>query len=1109
MDAVSTRQRGQYVHGVEGAIAARRELECPTADCQNNPVKSVSLGKTTRPTPAGVLPRDRLFTRLDRARERPVVWITGPPGAGKTTLVASYVERRKLRSLWYQVDDGDADVATFFYYLGLAAAELPKGAKHALPVLTPEYHAGLSTFARRYFQALYQRLTPPFALVFDGYHDVPAQSPLHLVMRDALTEIPPGGCVIVVSRSDPPASMARLRANRTLEVIAWDDLRLTREESDAIARKRDPKLAARRLEELYNRTQGWAAGLILLLEQAGADKEPSAPQDLSTPQLVFDYLAGEIFQKADPRVQDLLLATAYLPQMTAAMAAELTGHGDAGAILAHLHQHNYFMSLKQAQPEPVYQYHPLLREFLLSRAGDALGRERRVEIQRASAALLEASGQISEAVALLREAGDWDRLVLVIQRHGSSMLDQGRSETLAQWVEAMPKDAVQQHPWALYWLGASRLAVAPRESRLLCEQAFERFSAQPEPDVRGLLLSASGAMDAILYELDDFSLVDRWVAVMDQLAREHPGLLVESVEVRVASSMCIAMTMRQPQHPDLQQWVERAYRVSRSSPDPNLRMSVEPLVAVSIMWAGHFPKAWAVIEGMQQLLRSSEVSPFQLTKLKTVETMYFLLTGQDEACLTAMQEGLEIERTAGGRVLSGQLLAYGAGGALSGGRLDVAEKLLRQIADLPVQLPRFDRCLHHLFSAWSAILGKDALRAYQEAKLALRMAVEVGCPFFEVMCRMVSAQVLFSSGEQRKAIEHLELMHEIARGIDNHLLEFMTLVNYGHLAIVYGRRRSGMKALQYALELGKPRNFINYPCWDPAVMGAVCAHALEAGIEPDYVRSLIRRRKLDPPSTAAAGEAWPWPFRIYTFGQFRLVKGDMPVTFAGKAQRRPLDLLKALIAHGGSRVKEEQLTEALWPRIDGDSAHRSFTTTLHRLRKLMGEDRALVLQEGRLTLDARRCWVDTWAFEQAAAETDGVLKAPRDRVDGTRIEQLAEKLLALYSGPFLAGDADEACYVALRERLRSRFVRAMGEIGRYCQHAGEWERAVDYLQRSLDADGLAEGFYRHLMLCYRELGRAAEAIDVYERCRKTLAAVRSVEPSRETTALYETLLAPH
>ncbi|MDZ4384321.1 MAG: hypothetical protein U0940_02435, partial [Nitrospirota bacterium] len=93
------------------------------------------MGKVTRPVVTEVYPRKRLFDLLDRAKNRPVIWVTGPPGCGKTTLISSYIESRGLPCLWYQIDEGDKDLSTFFYYMGLAAKKAAPRRRRPLPLL--------------------------------------------------------------------------------------------------------------------------------------------------------------------------------------------------------------------------------------------------------------------------------------------------------------------------------------------------------------------------------------------------------------------------------------------------------------------------------------------------------------------------------------------------------------------------------------------------------------------------------------------------------------------------------------------------------------------------------------------------------------------------------------------------------------------------------------------------------------------------------------------------------------------------------------------------------------------------------------------------------------
>jgi len=245
--------------------------------------------------------------------------------------------------------------------------------------------------------------------------------------------------------------------------------------------------------------------------------------------------------------------------------------------------------------------------------------------------------------------------------------------------------------------------------------------------------------------------------------------------------------------------------------------------------------------------------------------------------------------------------------------------------------------------------------------------------------------------------------------------------------------------------------------------------------------------------------------RVYTLGRFSLLLYGQPAVFGRKTPHRPLELLKAIIAHGGRDISLSMLTAALWPDSDGDDAKRAFDTTLFRLRKVLGDDRVITLREGKVSLDSRYCWTDVWAFERLLGRLNRIRVMDAAGRDSLVLEHLTVQLLALYQDHFLAREEMTSWSVSLRERLRSKYIHNLLETGRYWETHGFWEKAMVCYQTGLDVDDLIEAFYQRLMACYLEMQRYSEGMATYRRCCRVLSVTLGLQPEAQTESLYNAL----
>ena len=1049
-----------------------------------------AINKITPPQLRQVLPRYRLFEKIDQAHPIPAFWVSGPAGAGKTTLIANYLAERKIPCLWYRVDEGDNDLSSFFYHLCRAATgtEGPP-----LPLLTPEYLPGVETFAKRYFENLFQRLAPPYWLVLDNYQEVDEKAPLHNIIRLALDRIPPTITAAIVSRNQPPPVMSRLLANRKLGFITWQDLAFSENEVKGIIEL----LTGRQLydqvvRQLHVQTRGWIAGLILWLLNSNNEQIPPVLSKNFTPTAIFDYFASELLERVAPPTRNFLLQTAMLPEMTAEMVDQLMKMESAADILEDLHRRNFFLEKSQID-KARYEYHPLFRNFLQAVAYRTFGTEACQALCSRAADILAGNGLAEEAIALFSQARDFEPLVGLITSLAPALTAQGRHQTLTSWIGCLPAVQISKHPWLLFWKGIGLMPTQPLEGQALCMRAYEQFTHAD--DLMGQIISWSAVIEAFCYLRGSFIEVDSWIVEGERLAELIPKGLDPDVYGGFSGSMLAALLLRNPGHSDFERWQEECEALFQRCSNQHVVGSLGIYLSWSYAWLGQAQKAFNLLTSLTPLLEAPNVTQTFLILGKILVGTIRLAEGRSASCRQTVNEALSLSNKAGVHIYDSLFLAYGAFSSLTTGDLENADNYLERYRRILAPHAIWDAGQYHFLAGWAALLGQKWQQAKFHTDRSIELAETCGTPFPIAYSTISRAWLLIESGDISQAEKAMDRIRSLQVLNYSALMNFMYELTNAACAYVKDRNEKMLLHLNAAFSAAAEHGIMMPFGMIRKHLSALCAAALQAGIQPEFVAEFITRIQLPPPDLSKAGDLWPWSVKLRTLGFFEIQRHGKPIKLSVKTPKKPLELLELLVCRGQRGITKDRAADLLWPAAEGDRALQTLDTTLHRLRRLIGDDQAVVLEGGRLTLSPQRCWIDAWYLET-------LLNQAEPAVDQETKGHLLGKAVDIYQGHFGIADHNDAPAASYAERIKTRWIRAIISLAKISEASGKIEQAVVVYQKGLQVDDAAEPIYLNLMQALHQCGRQRQALETFHRCRRALSTKLGLMPSAETQALY-------
>lgn len=1080
------------------------------------PVFPMRLGKIRRPSlPDDTLPRDRLFDWLAARAGRRVLYIVAEAGFGKTTLVADYLRRSRLRAFWYRLDEDDTDGLVFLRYLvascqGVDSRVLARSASLlSESLLRPVSQDDVLDALLAEIGGLGEMAS---ALVLDDFHVSELVPAIASIVERLIARAPSGLQVIVVSRRTPPLSVALLRASGDLCELGPEELRFSESEtgrlfSDSYRHSLEPDV----LHDLQTRTDGWAAslGLVKTAVDGRSPRQIRAfVRSLSGAEgNLYDYLAEEVVGDLPPDLRTFLVRTSILEDVEVETAVVASGASPADARGLLCDAQRLGLLSKSSDQRSTWRAHPLVREFLLAHLVAELGEQGVAEMHRRLAAILEPHSW-RLAARHWAAAGEADEVRRVVCDATPAIIGAGDITAAEEFINRFP-DA-RPNPWfdiircrRLFALGSCQAALA--EARRLAEDSVGLQAATPLAQAVALtMLHLSTELDdgemrtaafAVLMESND-----RELATIAKATEAHykaaEGGSLESLRELLLETLRLNQERGHSRYQGISLLnLSSAYR-PLGSPSAAISTGTEAIrildtagtrgdlaaahtnVATGLAHLGRWGEALGhLAQAIDE--QDSAVEPEVICEAAELETMY-------------------------GDPSRGRILLDRAFSESERRRDDPFCRYVAARVELEHGSPERAALL------LSQIEGETWVPGFRSARLSLDVQVKATTNPGDADLRNTIASASMVAQQQQAWFwwKNIRLTCALTSSNDelaNHLRS-LSDEDLAYLSIQAGLVVTrladlddiGLARIGTEASLRQTRwRWALRPVLSSAGFRPACvkraAELLElVGDAEDVSRlaSLRKKRALRLPDAGRALSRRLAP-RVFVEDLGRVVVHIGDRTLPGTdVRKKVLSLLCFLLSKPQFTSTREQVLEALWPEMDPDAGANSLNQSAYFLRRVLEPDCDDDTSAGYLRSRADLIWLDS---ELVGSRSSECLRLIAD-IRGDPLPSLVAKLAESYSGRFAVDFIYDDWAASFRNALHASYLDRIERAVTHDTRIGEFDRALSLARQALRADPDADQIELCLLRLYRRTGANAAAAEQYAHYASVLRDQLGIEP---------------